>query len=65
VGAESVWVHNPLGIFCFCAAWTHLGSAVTHVWPDSFTLARRPPTRWGGAGPSQAVTPRSRAAQPF
>jgi len=43
VGAESVWVHNPLGIFCFCAAWTHLGSAVTHVWPDSFTLARRPP----------------------
>jgi hypothetical protein len=43
VGAESVWVHNPLGIFCFCAAWTHLGSAVTHVWPDSFTLVRHPP----------------------
>ena len=36
-------MHNPLGIFCFCAAWTHLGSAVTHVWPDSFTLVRPAP----------------------
>ncbi|KAK9841749.1 hypothetical protein WJX81_000681 [Elliptochloris bilobata] len=40
LGAEASWVHNPLGIFCFCAAWTHLGSAVTHVWPDSFTLEK-------------------------
>ena len=40
LGAETVWVHNPLGIFCFCAAWTHLGSAVTHVWPDSHALVR-------------------------
>ena len=40
LGAGASWVHNPLGIFCFCAAWTHLGSAITHVWPDSFTLVR-------------------------
>ena len=32
------WVHNPLGIFCFCAAVTHLGSALTHVYPDSHAL---------------------------
>ncbi len=32
------WVHNPLGIFCFCAATTHLGSMMTHVYPDSFAL---------------------------
>ena len=38
LGGGSVWVHNPLGIFCFCAAVTHLGSAVTHVYPDSFAL---------------------------
>lgn len=40
LGAETIWVHNPLGIFCFCAAWTHLGSAITHVWPDSHALVR-------------------------
>ena len=34
------WVHNPLGIFCFCAACTHLGSMLTHIWPDSHTLVR-------------------------
>ena len=32
------WVHNPLGIFCFCAATTHLGSMMTHIYPDSFPL---------------------------
>ena len=36
--AGQKWVHNPLGIFCFCAACTHLGSMLTHIYPDSHTL---------------------------
>ena len=40
LGSSSTWAHNPLGIFCFCAAVTHLGSTATHVYPDSFALVR-------------------------
>lgn len=38
--ASREWVHNPLGIFCFCAATTHLGSMMTHIYPDSFALEK-------------------------
>ena len=67
LGAEASWVHNPLGIFCFCAAWTHVGSAVTHVWPDSFTLVRRAPRvcLWSVAGSQTAgvmISPTSLAS---
>ncbi|KAK9809407.1 hypothetical protein WJX73_003131 [Symbiochloris irregularis] len=34
------WVHNPFGIFCFCAATTHLLSASTHVYPDNHFLEK-------------------------
>ena len=37
---DARWPHNPLGIFCFCAATTHFGSASTHVYPDSRLLVR-------------------------
>ena len=43
LGGSSAWAHNPLGIFCFCAAVTHLGSTATHVYPDSFALVRFSP----------------------
>ena len=43
LGSSGTWAHNPLGIFCFCAAVTHLGSTATHVYPDSFTLVRSSP----------------------
>jgi hypothetical protein len=43
VGGSSAWVHNPLGIFCFCAATTHLLSALTHIYPDSVALVKSLP----------------------
>ena len=44
LGATDVrWPHNPLGIFCFCAAITHFGSASTHIYPDNVALVRSSP----------------------
>ena len=35
---DSRWVHDPMGLFFFCAAVTHFGSASTHVYPDNVPL---------------------------
>eukprot|EP00884_Botryococcus_braunii_P016500 jgi/Botrbrau1/3533/Bobra.341_2s0059.1 len=40
VGGSPAWIHNPLGMFCLCAATTHLLSALTHVYPDSIALEK-------------------------